>query len=124
MTLSFAFNAETKQNVLSGMGDLHTSIVLDKVKNQSKIEIQTSIPRIAYRETIQRKSQAEYTHKKQSGGHGQFGRVVLAIEPLPRGEKYKFTNAVFGGAISKGYIPGVEKGVIEAMEKAFLQATP
>lgn len=124
MTLSFAFNAETKQNVLSGMGDLHTSIVLDKVKNQSKIEIQTSIPRIAYRETIQRKSQAEYTHKKQSGGHGQFGRVVLAIEPLPRGEKYKFTNAVFGGAISKGYIPGVEKGVIEAMEKGVSAGYP
>ena len=124
MTLSFAFNSETKQNVLSGMGDLHTSIVLDKVKNQSKIEIQTSIPRIAYRETIQRKSQAEYTHKKQSGGHGQFGRVVLAIEPLPRGEKYKFTNAVFGGAISKGYIPGVEKGVIEAMEKGVSAGYP
>ena len=124
MTLSFAFNSETKQNVLSGMGDLHTNIVLDKVKNQSKIEIQTSIPRIAYRETIQRKSQAEYTHKKQSGGHGQFGRVVLAIEPLPRGEKYKFTNAVFGGAISKGYIPGIEKGVIEAMEKGVSAGYP
>lgn len=124
MTLSFAFNAETKQNVLSGMGDLHTGIVLDKIKKQTKLDLQTSIPRIAYRETINRKSQAEYTHKKQSGGHGQFGRVVLAIEPLARGENYKFTNAVYGGAISKGYIPGVEKGVLEAMEKGVSAGYP
>lgn len=124
MTLSFRFNSETKQNVLSGMGDLHTNIILDKIQKQSKIELQTSIPRIAYRETIQRKAQAEYTHKKQSGGHGQFGKVVLAIEPLARGDKYKFTNAVFGGAISKGYIPGVEKGVLEAMEKGVSASYP
>ncbi len=124
MTLSFAFNSETKQNVLSGMGDLHTNIVLDKLQKQSKVELQTSIPRIAYRETINRKAQAEYTHKKQSGGHGQFGRVVLSIEPLPRGEKYKFTNAVFGGAISKGYIPGVEKGVLEAMQRGVSAGYP
>ena len=124
MTLSFVYNAETKQNVFSGMGDLHTSIVLDRIKKQSKIDIQTAIPRIAYRETIRQKAQAEYTHKKQSGGHGQFGRVVLAIEPLERGAKYSFTNAVFGGAISKGYIPGVEKGVKEAMENGVMAGYP
>jgi len=124
MTLSFVYNAETKQNVFSGMGDLHTSIVLDRIKKQTKIEVQTSIPRIAYRETIRQKAQAEYTHKKQSGGHGQFGRVVLAIEPLERGAKYSFTNAVFGGAISKGYIPGVEKGVKEAMENGVMAGYP
>lgn len=124
MTLSYAYNAETKQNVFSGMGDLHTTIILSRIQKQSKLEVQTSIPRIAFRETIQRSAQAEYTHKKQSGGHGQFGRVVLAIEPLPRGERYKFANAVFGGAISKGYIPGVEKGVIEAMEHGVLAGYP
>ncbi|WP_024469106.1 elongation factor G [Treponema pedis] len=124
MTLSFAFNSETRQNVLSGMGDLHTSIVLDKIQKQSKIGLQTSIPRIAYRETVNRKSQAEYTHKKQSGGHGQFGRVVLSIEPLPRGEHYKFTNAIYGGAISKGYIPGVEKGILEAMQNGVSAGYP
>jgi len=124
MTLSFVYNAETKQNVFSGMGDLHTSIVLDRIKKQTKIEVQTSIPRIAYRETIRQKAQAEYTHKKQSGGHGQFGRVVLAIEPLERGAQYSFTNAVFGGAISKGYIPGVEKGVKEAMEHGVMAGYP
>ena len=124
MTLSFVYNAETKQNVFSGMGDLHTSIVLDRIKKQTKIDIQTSVPRIAYRETIRQKAQAEYTHKKQSGGHGQFGRVVLAIQPLERGEKYSFTNAVFGGAISKGYIPGVEKGIKEAMESGVMAGYP
>ncbi len=124
MTLSFSFNAETKQSVLSGMGDLHINIILNRIKNQTKIDILTSIPRIAYRETIQRKSQAEYTHKKQSGGHGQYARVVLAIDALERGEGYTFSNAVFGGAISKGYIPGVEKGVKEAMENGVLAGYP
>ena len=124
MTVSFVFNPETKQNVLSGMGDVHTGIILSKVEKQTKVEIITTTPRIAYRETIQRKAQAEYTHKKQSGGHGQFGRVVLSIAPLARGEKYSFTNAVFGGAISKGYIPGVEKGVLEAMQKGVLAGYP
>ncbi|ULQ59429.1 elongation factor G [Brucepastera parasyntrophica] len=123
-TLSFVYNAETKQNVLSGMGDLHISIILNRIKLQTKIEVQTSIPRIAYRETIQRKAQSEYTHKKQSGGHGQYARVVLSIAPLERGEAYSFTNAVFGGAISKGYIPGVEKGVKEAMENGVLAGYP
>lgn len=124
MTLRFSYNSETKQNVISGMGDLQLGIVLDKIKAASKIEIETSVPDIAYRETIQRKAQAEYTHKKQSGGHGQYGKVVLSIQPLERGMDYSFTNAVFGGAISKGYIPGVEKGVKEAMEHGVLAAYP
>ncbi len=123
-TLTFIYNPETKQNVLSGMGDLHINIILNRIKVLTKIDIQTSIPRIAYRETIQRKAQSEYTHKKQSGGHGQYARVVLAIENLPRGETYSFTNAVFGGAISKGYIPGIEKGVKEAMESGVLAGYP
>jgi elongation factor G len=123
-TLSYAYNAETRQSVLSGMGDLHITIILNRIRAQTKIDVQTSIPRIAYRETIQRKSQAEYTHKKQSGGHGQYARVVLAIDALERGEDYSFTNAVFGGAISKGYIPGIEKGVKEAMESGVLAGYP
>ncbi len=123
-TLRFVYNAETHQSVLSGMGDLHISIILHKIKIQTKIEIVTSIPRIAYRETIQRKASAEYTHKKQSGGHGQYARVVLSVNELPRGDAYSFTNAVFGGAISKGFIPGIEKGVKEAMESGVLAGYP
>jgi elongation factor G len=123
-TLNFTYNGETRQNVLSGMGDLHISIVLNRIRAQTKIDIVTSVPRIAYRETIQRKAQSEYTHKKQSGGHGQYARVVLSIDALARGESYSFTNAVFGGAISKGYIPGIEKGVKEAMESGVLAGYP
>lgn len=123
-TLTYKYNSETKQNVLSGMGELHIAIILNKLKTQNKVEVQTALPRIAYRETIQRKMQAEYTHKKQSGGHGQYGRVVLSIKPLARGENYKFVNAVFGGAISKSYIPGVEKGVKEAMMNGVLAGYP
>ena len=123
-TLRFAYNPETKQNVISGMGDLHISILLNRIRAQTKIEILTSVPRIAYRETIQRKAQSEYTHKKQSGGHGQYARVVLSIDALERGANYSFTNAVFGGAISKGYIPGIEKGVKEAMESGVLAGYP
>lgn len=123
-TVSFKYNGETKQNVLSGMGDLHINIILNRIRMQNKIEVFTAVPRVAYRETVQRKSQAEYTHKKQSGGHGQYGRVVLSVEPLERGAKYNFTNAVFGGAISKGYIPGIEKGVKEAIENGVLAGYP
>ena len=99
-------------------------MILDKIKAQTKINITTAVPRVAYRETILRKAEAEYTHKKQSGGHGQYARVVLDIEPLERGEEYKFTNAIFGGAISKGYIPGVEKGIKEAMLNGVLAGYP
>ncbi|MBQ9237757.1 MAG: elongation factor G [Treponema sp.] len=123
-TLSFTYNAETGQNVLSGMGELHLNIILDRVRTETGIEVKTELPRIAYRETIQRKAEAEYTHKKQSGGHGQYARVVLSVEPLGRGEHYSFTNAVFGGAIPKNYIPGVEKGVKEAMEHGVLAGYP
>ena len=123
-TLFYKYNPETKQNVVSGMGELHINITLDKIKSQTKINIETAVPRVAYRETVQRKAQAEYTHKKQSGGHGQYARVVLSVQALARGETYKFTNAVFGGAISKSYIPGVEKGVKEAMEHGVLAGYP
>lgn len=123
-TLFYKYNPETKQNVVSGMGELHINITLDKIRNQTKINIETAVPRVAYRETVQRKAQAEYTHKKQSGGHGQYARVVLSVQALARGETYKFTNAVFGGAISKSYIPGVEKGVKEAMEHGVLAGYP
>ncbi|MDR1277729.1 MAG: elongation factor G [Treponema sp.] len=116
-TFRYHFNAETKETVISGMGELQVSIILDKIKQNQKIEVETHIPRVAYRETITKKASAEYTHKKQTGGHGQYGKVVLDIGPLGRGEGYKFTNAIFGGAVPKNYIPGVEKGVAEGMAR-------
>ena len=114
-TFRYYFNEETKERVISGMGELHINIILDKIKTNQRIEVETRIPRVAYRETISKKSSAEYTHKKQTGGHGQYGKVVLEIGPLGRGEGYKFENKIFGGAVPKNYIPGVEKGIAEGM---------
>jgi len=123
-TFRYSFNAETKETVIAGMGELHVNIILDKIRTVQKIEVQTHIPHVAYRETIAKKSAAEFTHKKQTGGHGQYARVALEIAPLARGENYKFVNAVFGGAISKGYIPGIEKGILEGMGSGTLAGYP
>ncbi len=124
LTFRVTYEKETKETVIAGMGELHISMILDKIRENQKIDMETKIPRVAYRETIQGKADAEYTHKKQTGGHGQYAKVSLEVNPIPRGEKYKFTNAIFGGAISKGYIPGVEKGVVEAMEAGVLAGYP
>jgi elongation factor G len=114
-TFRYNFNGETKETVISGMGEQQIGIILDKIKTNQKVEVETRVPKIAYRETITKKSGAEYTHKKQTGGHGQYGKVVLEIAPLSRGEGYQFVNAIFGGSIPKNYIPGVEKGIVEGM---------
>ena len=123
-TFRYIYNGETKETVISGMGELQINIILDKIKTNQKIEVETGIPKVAYRETITKKASAEYTHKKQTGGHGQYGKVLLEIAPLPRGENYQFINAIFGGAIPKNYIPGVEKGVIEGMAHGTMASYP
>jgi elongation factor G len=123
-TFRYQFNAETKETVISGMGELQINIILDKIKTNQKIELETHVPKVAYRETITKKADAEYTHKKQTGGHGQYGKVVMEIAPLPRGENYQFVNAIFGGAIPKNYIPGVEKGVVEGMAHGTMASYP
>ncbi|MDR0731744.1 MAG: elongation factor G [Treponema sp.] len=123
-TFRYVFNTETKETVISGMGELQINIILDKIRQNQKIEMETHIPRVAYRETISKKASAEYTHKKQTGGHGQYGRVVLDIAPLGRGEGYKFENKIFGGAVPKNYIPGVEKGVVEGMARGTVAQYP
>lgn len=124
LTFTVKFNVETKELVIAGMGELHINNVLDKIKRGAKIAAETRVPRVAYRETITKKGGGEYTHKKQSGGHGQYGKVVLEVEPLPRGEQYAFENKVFGGAVSKNYVPGVEKGIHEAMVGGIIAGYP
>ncbi len=125
LTFRIAFNEETKESTVSGMGELHLNMILDKVKEKQKITILTKLPRIAYRETITKKSGiVEYAHKKQSGGHGQYGKVLIEIEPLERGQYYSFTNAIKGGSVSKGYMPGIEKGLQDAMHEGFLADYP
>ncbi|MBQ0070873.1 MAG: elongation factor G, partial [Spirochaetales bacterium] len=125
LTFVMKYNEETKESIIGGMGELHINMILDKIKEKQKIAINTKTPRIAYRETITKKSGlAEYSHKKQSGGHGQFGRVVIEIYPIERGQYYEFQNTVKGGAVSKGYVPGIEKGIHEKMEEGFLAGYP
>ena len=124
LTFQVHFNAETKETVIQGMGDLQIGIVLDRIKNSQKIAAETRVPRIAYRETITKKSGAEYTHKKQTGGHGQYARVVFDVEPLERGKGYEFENKLFGQSVSKGFLPGIEKGVHQAMEMGVVAGYP
>jgi len=123
-TFSIHFNVETKETVIAGMGELQLNILLDKIRHTQKIEIETRVPRVAYRETITKHSGGEHTHKKQTGGHGQYARVVMEVEPLPRGTGYQFENKVFGGAVSKGFIPGIEKGIHQAMEFGTIAGYP
>jgi len=125
LTFQISFNQETKETVIGGMGELQINMILDKVRDKLKIKINTKTPKVAYRETITKKSGiVEYSHKKQSGGHGQFGRVLLEIAPIERGAYYQFDNAIKGGSISKGYIPGIEKGILESMQEGFLAGYP
>ncbi|MFW5800815.1 MAG: elongation factor G [Spirochaeta sp.] len=123
-TFTIGFNPETKETVISGMGELHFNIIFERALKKNKIPYKTTTPQVAYRETITKPAGAEYSHKKQTGGHGQFARVVLEIKPLPRGKQFQFVNAIHGGSISKGYLPGVEKGIIEGMESGILAGYP
>ena len=125
LTFMIHYNDETRESVVSGMGELHLNMILNKIKDKQKINIETRLPRVAYRETITKKSGiVEYSHKKQSGGHGQYAKVLIEIEPIERGEQYSFTNAIKGGSVSKGYIPGIEKGLHEQMLEGFLAGYP
>jgi elongation factor G len=124
LTFQVNFNAETKETVIAGMGELQINMVLDKIKNASKIVAETRVPRVAYRETITKKAGAEYTHKKQTGGHGQYARVVFEVEPIERGAGYQFENKLFGQSVSKGFIPGIEKGIHQAMEAGVVAGYP
>jgi elongation factor G len=124
LTFKMSFNKETKETVISGMGELHITMILDKIRESQKLDMDTKLPRVAYRETITKSADAEYTHKKQSGGHGQYGRVVISVRSLERGKHYEFDNAIRGMAVSKGYIPGIEKGLHDAMEAGVLAGYP
>ena len=124
LTFQVKFNGETKETVISGMGELQINMILDKIKNGVKIAAETRVPRVAYRETITKKASAEYTHKKQTGGHGQYAKVVFDVEPLERGTGYQFENKLFGQSVSKGFIPGIEKGIHQAMENGIVAGYP
>ncbi|HUY68835.1 MAG TPA: elongation factor G, partial [Alphaproteobacteria bacterium] len=106
-----AVDHETGQTIIKGMGELHLDIKVDILKRSYKVDVNVGAPQVAYRETITRKFTEDYTHKKQSGGSGQFARVIIDFEPLPPGSGYVFESKVVGGSVPKEYIPGVEKGL-------------
>jgi elongation factor G len=106
---------ESGQTIISGMGELHLDILVDRMRREFKVEANIGAPQVAYRETITRSADVDYTHKKQSGGSGQFARVKLTIEPAEVGTGFEFVNKVVGGTVPKEYIPGVEKGVKSVM---------
>ncbi len=123
-TFRVRYDGETRETVVAAIGELHLAVVLGRIRDGHKIEVETYLPRVAYRETINKPAAADYQHKKQTGGHGQYAKVSLEIKPLPRGEKFRFENGIVGGAISRGYLPGVEKGVLEALQSGVLAGYP
>jgi elongation factor G len=115
---------ESGQTIMKGMGELHLDILVDRMKREFKVEANIGAPQVAYRETIGHEVKHTYTHKKQSGGSGQFGEVTLLIMPTEPGEGYSFESKVVGGSVPKEYIPGVEKGVKSVMDSGPLAGFP
>jgi elongation factor G len=112
--------SETKEILLSGLGQIHVETAVEKLKRKFNVEAILKTPKIPYRETIKKKVRVQGKHKKQTGGHGQFGDCWIQMEPLPRGQGFEFVDAIVGGVIPKTYIPAVEKGIIEASQKGVL----
>jgi elongation factor G len=115
---------ETGQTIISGMGELHLEIIVDRLLREFKVEADVGRPQVAYRETITKAVKSEGRFIRQSGGRGQYGHVWLNLEPQPHGKGFEFVNRVVGGAIPREYIPAVEKGVVEAMEKGVMAGYP
>ena len=115
---------ESGQTIMRGMGELHLDILVDRMKREFKVEANIGAPQVAYRETISRDAEIDYTHKKQSGGSGQFARVKMVIMPTEPGEGYSFESKIVGGSIPKEYIPGVEKGIKSVMDSGPLAGFP
>ncbi len=117
-------NSETKEILLSGLGNIHIEVAVEKLKRKFNVEVALDTPKVPYRETIRKKVRVQGKHKKQTGGHGQYGDCWVQMEPLERGGGFEFVDAVVGGVIPKTYIPAVEKGIVEACKKGVLGGFP
>ena len=122
--LRFFRDAQTKEFLIAGTGQQHIEVVVSKLKKRYNTEVNLKAPKVPYRETIRGKADVQGRHKKQSGGHGQYGDCKIKMEPLPRGGNFEFVNDIFGGAIPKNYIPAVEKGILEAAQRGYLAGFP
>ena len=123
-TFKFSRNEQTKEEIISGMGNLHLEIMIAKLKNNFGVEVDVGTPKVAYKSTITSKAKAQGKYKKQSGGRGQYGDCWIEIEPLEGGEGFEFVNAIVGGAIPRNYIPAVEKGIKKTMQKGVVGGCP
>lgn len=117
-------NAETKEILLSGAGQVHIEVTIEKLKRKFNVEVLLKPPKVPYRETIKKKIRVQGRHKKQTGGHGQFGDCWIVLEPLPRSQGFEFVDAIVGGVIPRQYIPAVEKGVVESAVRGVLAGFP
>ena len=115
---------ESGQTIIKGMGELHLDIIVDRMRREFKVEANVGAPQVAYRETVSKRAEEDYTHKKQTGGSGQFARIKLVIEPNEQGKGFEFENKVVGGNVPKEYIPGVQKGVQSVIDSGVLAGFP
>jgi elongation factor G len=119
-TFSYEYNAEIGQQLINGMGELHLDVIIGRLKRRFDTSVDLIKPRIPYRETVSKRAEAQGRHKKQTGGRGQFGDCWLRVEPMPRGGGFEFVDEIKGGAIPSKFVPSVEKGVVETMDKGVL----
>ncbi|MCF7874142.1 MAG: elongation factor G [Candidatus Omnitrophica bacterium] len=117
-------DAQTKELILSGMGELHLKLTIERMKEHYGADVDLGTPKVPYLETLAKESTVSYRYKKQTGGKGQFGEVSIKVEPLERSKKFEFVNKIVGGKIPRGYIPSVEKGIKNTMEEGFLAGYP
>ena len=124
LSLRFYRDPQTREFLLAGSGQQHVEVVVSRLKKRYGVDVTLKAPKIPYRETIRGTADVQGRHKKQTGGHGQFGDCWIKMEPLPRGAKFQFVNEIFGGSIPRNFIPAVEKGIVEAAENGFLAGYP
>ncbi|MFB3076311.1 MAG: elongation factor G, partial [Candidatus Methylomirabilales bacterium] len=123
-TLRYSRDANTGESILTGLGEAQIDVALERIRRKFGAELLIRLPRVPYRETITRITKSEYRHKKQSGGHGQYGHVILRLEPKDRTEGFEFASEITGGKVPREYIPSVEKGVVKSMEEGVLAGFP
>src|SRR4029077_3631489 len=123
-TIKYRRDPQTHELLLAGQGQMHIEVTVAKLKRRFGVEVLLKPPRIPYRETITTRVEAHGRHKKQTGGHGQFGDCKIRMEPLPRGSDFEFVDEIFGGSIPRQFIPAVEKGIQESRKKGFLAGYP
>jgi elongation factor G len=123
-TFRVKVDKDTNQTVISGMGELHLEILVDRMRREFTLDVDVSKPQVAYKETITRSVEHEYKHIKQSGGRGQYGHVVIRVEPREAGSGFEFVNKIVGGSIPREFIPAVQKGVVEAMGRGIMCGYP